>query len=353
MAEALRRIEKEYKRICELEDDLLEEKGIISVGPIDESDMFTWEAEIRGPEATPYESGIFVLNIKFPKEYPFKPPSIYFGTKIFHVNIHSDGKICCKSFPLLYTRWAPNISIIEILTEIINLLKYPNFDSCLLYGYPYDLVDRCYNKRDYEYYNKIANEWTVKYAEGDYNEFFNHAGNITEYNNEITKLIINYENELDKVNEFYLKLMEAIEENKNTINKEKNKLKQLKQKLIELSNSSHFYYYFNKCKLKDLRDDLIKKDKEISELNLYIPLPIKEKLITLTIISFDEKIHFTTTCLKKDYLSKIKELLYEKYPEYKNDHNIFYLKNNIVDENNNLEKNGVKDNDILMLKNSK
>ena len=348
MSQALKRIEKELKKIND-EYDLLEEKGIISVGPIDESDMFEWEAEIIGPEATPYESGIFKLNIKFPRNYPFKPPSIYFRTKIFHVNIHSDGKICCESFHLLYDEWVPNISIIEILTAIINLLKFPNFDSCRLYGYPYDLVDRCYNKRDYEYYNKIANEWTVKYAEGEYNEFFNQAGNITEYNDEITKLLINYENELDKVNEFYVKLMEAIEENKNTINKEKNKLKQLKQKLIELSNNDS-YYYFNKCKLKDLRDDLIKKDKEISELNLYIPLPIKEKLMTLTIISNDEKIHFTTTCHKKDYLSKIKDLLYEQYPEYKNDNNIFYLKNKIVDENNNLEKIGVKDNDIILLK---
>ena len=42
---SLRRIEVELKRINnELENDLLEEKGIIYAGPIDESDMFNWEA---------------------------------------------------------------------------------------------------------------------------------------------------------------------------------------------------------------------------------------------------------------------------------------------------------------------
>lgn len=265
------------------------------------------------------------------------------------MNIHYDGKICCESFRLIHDSWAPDITIIEILTEIINLLKYPNFKACHLYGYDYNLVERCYNHRDYRYYNKIANEWTKKYAEGEYNEFFYNDGNITEYNNEIEKLITNYKNELDKVNEYYLKLIEVIQENKNKINQEKNELNQLNQKLIHLSSGD--YYYLNKCKLKDLRDDLIKKDKEISELNLYIPLPIKEKLMTVTIISFDEEIRITTTCHKNDYLSLIEELLYEQYPEYKNKNNFFYLKSKIVDKYKNLENNGVKDNDIILLKN--
>lgn len=84
MAQALRRLEKEIKRInYEFENDLFEEKGINCVGPLDESVMFIWNAEIRGPEDTPYESGVFKLDIKFPKEYPFKLPSIYFLTRYF------------------------------------------------------------------------------------------------------------------------------------------------------------------------------------------------------------------------------------------------------------------------------
>lgn len=52
MAQALRRIQKELNKLNN--DDLLEEKGILSCGPLDDCDMFNWEAEIRGPEDTPY-----------------------------------------------------------------------------------------------------------------------------------------------------------------------------------------------------------------------------------------------------------------------------------------------------------
>ena len=351
-SQRLKRIEKHLKEIeKEEENDTLEEKGIISAGPIDESDMFKWMLIIKGPKDTPYESGIFKIEIEFPKDYPFKPPSIHFITKIFHMNIHSDGEICRHSFNFIKSCWSTDIFLIEIITEIINLLKFPVFDGCKLLGYPQDLVDKCFdNYWNREYYNAIAKEWTEKYAYLEYYESYGYGEKITEYEEEIEELINNFGNELDKVNDFYVKLIEVIEENKIKINKEKNELKQLKQKLIDLSGD--VYYTSNRRKLKDLRDDLIKKDKEISELNLYIPIPIKEKLMTVTIISNDEKIHFTTTCHKKDYLSKIKELLYEQYPEYKDSDNLFYLKNKIVEENKNLENNGVKDNDIILLKNS-
>ena len=347
----LKRILAQIKKINEEENDSLEEKCIISVGhPIEKSNNYECDAVIRGPKATPYESGNFKLKIKFPENYPFRAPSICFLTKIFHVNIHFDGEICCESYDhIINNKWAPTVTLKEVLIEIINLLKFPNFETCHLYGYPDDLRERCYSQKDYIYYNKIANEWTVKYANGNYNEFFRKDGNITEYNKEIRELITNFEKELDKVNEFYLKLIKDIEENKNKIIEEKKQLKELQQKLIELSSGDN--YYFNKCKLKDLRDDLIKKDREISELNLYFPPSLKERLMTLTIISKDEEIHFTTTCHKKDYLSKIKELLFEQYPEYKKDKNIFYLKDKKIGENKSLENNGVKDNDILLLKN--
>jgi hypothetical protein len=35
-----------------------------------------------GPEGTPYEGGKFKFDIKFPAEYPFKPPKINFSTKV-------------------------------------------------------------------------------------------------------------------------------------------------------------------------------------------------------------------------------------------------------------------------------
>lgn len=41
-------------------------QGIVA-GPVSEDDMFLWEALIEGPEGTPFEGGVFVAELKFPK----------------------------------------------------------------------------------------------------------------------------------------------------------------------------------------------------------------------------------------------------------------------------------------------
>jgi ubiquitin-conjugating enzyme E2 J2 len=41
-----------------------------------ESDILTWFYALQGPPDTPYEGGIYVGKLRFPSEYPMKPPSI-------------------------------------------------------------------------------------------------------------------------------------------------------------------------------------------------------------------------------------------------------------------------------------
>ncbi len=54
---------------------------------------------ITGPEGTPYEGGVFDVDILIPREYPFEPPKMKFITRIWHPNISSQtGAICLVSW---------------------------------------------------------------------------------------------------------------------------------------------------------------------------------------------------------------------------------------------------------------
>jgi len=61
-------------------------------------DLYQWEAIILGPEESPYENGIFYLDIILTPDYPFNPPNIKFKTKIYHPNINIDGIILFRYF---------------------------------------------------------------------------------------------------------------------------------------------------------------------------------------------------------------------------------------------------------------
>lgn len=47
--------------------------------------------------AAMYEQGIYQCLFRFPKDYPFSPPSVQFQSQILHPNIYKDGKVCITS----------------------------------------------------------------------------------------------------------------------------------------------------------------------------------------------------------------------------------------------------------------
>jgi len=68
-----------------------------------------WKGEIKGPEDTPYEGGIFVVDIQIPDNYPFVPPKMRFDTKIWHPNVSSaNGAICLD---ILKDEWSPALTM--------------------------------------------------------------------------------------------------------------------------------------------------------------------------------------------------------------------------------------------------
>ena len=94
-----------------------------SAGPINDDNLFKWSATIYGPEGSPYDGGVFILNIDFPNDYPFKPPKIIFKTKIFHCNINYNGLICLD---ILKDKWSPALTISKVLLSISSLLDDQN-----------------------------------------------------------------------------------------------------------------------------------------------------------------------------------------------------------------------------------
>ncbi|KAG8237268.1 hypothetical protein J437_LFUL011298 [Ladona fulva] len=52
------------------------------------------DATIIGLEGTPYESGVFKLEIQLSETYPFEPPRVQFLTSVYHPNVDDSGRIC-------------------------------------------------------------------------------------------------------------------------------------------------------------------------------------------------------------------------------------------------------------------
>ncbi|KAK6919711.1 Ubiquitin-conjugating enzyme E2 [Dillenia turbinata] len=75
-----RRIIKETQRL------LSEPAPGISASP-SEDNMRYFNVMILGPTQSPYEGGVFKLELFLPEEYPMAAPKVRFLTKIYHPNI--------------------------------------------------------------------------------------------------------------------------------------------------------------------------------------------------------------------------------------------------------------------------
>ena len=57
--------------------------------PFSDNNIMLWNAVIFGPHDTPFEDGTFKLTIEFTEEYPNKPPTVRFVSKMFHPNVYA------------------------------------------------------------------------------------------------------------------------------------------------------------------------------------------------------------------------------------------------------------------------
>lgn len=116
-------------------------------------------AQIVGGSGTPYEGGLFSLEIKIPDRYPFEPPKIRFVTPIYHPNIDNCGRICHDALKLPPKgAWKPSLNISTVLASIQLLMAEPNPDDPLMADI----------SSEFKYHKQLflekAKKWTQEHA---------------------------------------------------------------------------------------------------------------------------------------------------------------------------------------------
>ncbi|CAJ0751421.1 9612_t:CDS:2, partial [Entrophospora sp. SA101] len=105
--------------------------GIICY-PVDDS-LMHFCARIKGPKDTPYEEGIFKVDVVIPPRYPLEPPRMQFLTPIYHPNIDDVGRICLDILTMPPKgSWKPSLNISTTLTSLSILMADPNPDDPLI-----------------------------------------------------------------------------------------------------------------------------------------------------------------------------------------------------------------------------
>ncbi|GJQ14311.1 hypothetical protein GpartN1_g6924.t1 [Galdieria partita] len=116
------------------------------------------EAEITGPEDSPYEGGRFLLSIQLPSRYPLEPPQVRFMTPVYHPNIDSSGRICFDALNLPPKgAWRPCLNISSLLVSIRLLLVEANPEDALMA----DIAEEY--RKNYSLFMKKAKESTRQY----------------------------------------------------------------------------------------------------------------------------------------------------------------------------------------------
>lgn len=120
---ASKRLRKELQVLRKAEDD----SDIVLT--VQQDNLLKWKAWIKGPVDTPYDGGVFQLDIRCGTDYPLAPPSIKFVTRIFHPNVHfRTGDICLD---ILKKEWSPAWGLQAACRAVLALLSDPDAESPL------------------------------------------------------------------------------------------------------------------------------------------------------------------------------------------------------------------------------
>uniref|UniRef100_A0A7N0RJL8 E2 ubiquitin-conjugating enzyme n=2 Tax=Kalanchoe fedtschenkoi TaxID=63787 RepID=A0A7N0RJL8_KALFE len=115
MAEKLcaKRLQKEFRALCK------EPVPHIVARP-SPNDILEWHYVLEGSEETPFAGGSYYGKIKFPPEYPYKPPGISMTTP--NGRFITQRKICLSMSDFHPESWNPMWSVSSILTGLLSFM---------------------------------------------------------------------------------------------------------------------------------------------------------------------------------------------------------------------------------------
>jgi ubiquitin-conjugating enzyme (huntingtin interacting protein 2) len=111
---------------------------------------------VPGPKDTPYDGGLFEVDIQLDDQYPFVPPKMKFMTRVWHPNVSSaSGAICLD---ILKDQWSPALTLKTALLSLQALLSSPQPDD------PQDAVVARQYLSERTTFDKTAKYWTEAFA---------------------------------------------------------------------------------------------------------------------------------------------------------------------------------------------
>lgn len=99
------------------------------------SNILEWHYIVLGPENSPYDGGIYHGKLIFPREFPFKPPSIYMITP--NGRFKCNTRLCLSISDFHPDTWNPAWSVSTILTGLLSFMleSSPTLGSIETSGY--------------------------------------------------------------------------------------------------------------------------------------------------------------------------------------------------------------------------
>jgi len=87
---------------------------------VDERDLLQWEYLLEGPPDSPYHGGWYHGRLRFPKEYPFKPPEIVMITPSGRFEVNTP--LCLSMSSFHPETWNPMWSVGTVLTGLLSFM---------------------------------------------------------------------------------------------------------------------------------------------------------------------------------------------------------------------------------------